>query len=175
MSLCRLSFESFFSPSIPGGLGDSPSRRGQNVRPEGLNQKPMIYLLLFYQDFFQAVLRTPPQFTCPLSTTSRLRKYVVDWKKKEKCKRYIQCCLFIHSTQPQTNQAWNVSTETMKGTAKAIKVGVKANQTRESTSALSRRRARQGPGEGDECRFHASQNNEDHGRGKTTRALPRGD
>jgi len=31
-----------------------------------LNQKPMIYLLLFYQDFFQAVLRTPPQFTCPL-------------------------------------------------------------------------------------------------------------
>ena len=66
MSLCRWSFESFFSPSIPGGLGDSPSRRGQNVRPGGLNQKPMIYLLLFYQNFFQAVLRTPPQFTCPL-------------------------------------------------------------------------------------------------------------
>jgi len=37
----------------------------------------------------------------------------------------------------------------MKGTAKAIKVRVEANQTRKSTSALSRRRARQSTGKGD--------------------------
>jgi len=44
------------------------------------------------------------------------------------------CCLFINSTQTPSLEC----IQTMKGTAKALWVWVEANQTRESTSALSR-------------------------------------
>ena len=86
----------------------------------------------------------------------------------------IQCCLFINSTQPQSLECIYWDHEGNRKGDQSRSWGRLPNQTRESTSALSRRRACQGPGEGGECRFHASQNNEDHGRAKTTRALPRG-
>ena len=36
----------------------------------------MIYLLLFYQDFFQAVLHAPPQFTCTLFSRKQSHRQV---------------------------------------------------------------------------------------------------
>ena len=54
------------------------------------------------------------------------------------------CCLFINSTQPPSLEC----IEAMKGTAGDISPS-EVNQTRESTSALSRRCARQGPRERD--------------------------
>jgi len=59
------SFESLFFPFVLGGLGDSPSRRGQIPGP-------LSFLSWVTQGatwlgiHFKAVLRTPPQFTCPL-------------------------------------------------------------------------------------------------------------